>query len=193
MRNKTVGLYFGSFNPIHIGHLAIADYMLHFSEMDELWFVISPQNPYKQQKSLLAEHHRYAMVQLAIEDFAGMKASTAEFKLPKPSYTYLTVAHLQSKYPDIKFSLIMGMDNLAHFHRWKNAKNIAETCGIFVYPRPNCQEGEMLCNPNVTIVDAPLMEISSSMLRQSIQKGKLLKAFFPPKVAQYIEEMHFYS
>lgn len=191
-RIKT-GLYFGSFNPIHIGHLAIANFMLQYSEMDELWFIISPQNPYKKQSSLLPEHHRYQMVQIAVEEYPKMRASNVEFKLPRPSYTYLTVAHLREKYPNRDYTLIMGMDNLQHFHKWKNAHILLDSCQIAVYPRPGHEIAELLGHPKVKLVPAPIMEISSSMLRKSIAEGRKLKAFYPPEVFKYIEEMHFYE
>lgn len=189
---KRIGLYFGSFNPIHVGHMAIANYLLEYGQLDQLWFVISPHNPVKEQAALLSEYHRYEMVMRAIEDFPRMRASSAEFKLPKPSYTYHTVAHLQEKYPHCQFTLIMGMDNLEHFHKWKNYQNMLDTCNIAVYPRPGFTGGEMAGHPKVTIINAPLMEISSSMLRQSIAQGKCLRAFFPHRVFEYIDEMNFY-
>lgn len=191
--HKNIGLYFGSFNPIHIGHLAIANYLLEYSQMDELWFIISPQNPIKEQASLLPEHHRYEMVHRAIENFPRMRASSAEFKLPKPSYTFHTVAHLQEKHPSHRFTLIMGMDNLEHFHKWKNFQNVLDTCDIAVYPRPGYTGGEMIGHPRVSIIAAPLMEVSSSMLRKSISEGKSLRAFFPKGVYEYIDEMNFYK
>lgn len=191
--SKNIGLYFGSFNPIHIGHLAIANYMIEYSSMDELWFVISPQNPMKKQSSLLPEHHRYSMVQLAIEDYPQLRASNIEFKLPKPSYTFLTVAKLQEKHPNYTFTLIMGMDNLAHFHKWNNYQTLLNSCNIAVYPRPGYDGGELINHEKVSIVEAPLMQISSSMLRNSIKEGKSLRSFYPPRVFDFIDEMHFYK
>lgn len=188
-----VGLYFGSFNPIHIGHLAIANYMYEYSDMDQLWFVITPHNPLKKQSGLLADYHRYEMVYRAIEDYPKFRASNIEFSLPKPSYTATTLAYLKEKYPDYTFALIMGCDNLETFQKWRNHDVILNGHELFVYPRPGCQGGEFINHPKVTVVNAPLMEISASLLRKSIKEGKALKAFYPPKVWEYIDEMHFYK
>lgn len=188
------GLFFGSFNPIHIGHLAIANYMVAYAPIDELWFVVSPQNPFKKRRSLLSEYDRLHMVNLAIGDDLRFKASDIEFSMPKPSYTVDTLAYLSEKFPKRKFSLIMGEDNLASFMKWKNPDQLLERYSLLVYPRPNCQAPEDLWqHSNVMRIEAPLMEISSSFIRNSIQEGKDMRFFLPSGVYQYIDEMHFYT
>ncbi len=189
-----VGLFFGSFNPIHIGHLVIANYMVEFTNINQLWFVISPHNPEKVKSSLLNDYQRYEMVCRAIENFPAMQASTIEFTLPQPSYTIHTLTHLQEKYPDKQFSLIMGGDNLGNFHTWKNYKLILENYHLYVYNRPDCTIPEQYKNmPNIHFIDAPLMEISSSFIRHSIRTGKNIRAFMPDVAWQYLDEMNFYK
>ena len=187
-----VGLYFGSFNPIHIGHLAIANYMVAFTEIDQLWFMVSPHNPLKQQSTLLADHHRYEMVYRAIEAYPEFRASNFEFSLPKPSYTINTLTHLQEKYPLHQFVLIMGSDSLDTLTKWKNYEQILELFEIYVYPRPHFMGSEFLSHPHVSLIQSPLMEISASFIRDSIKQGKNIKAFLPTKVWEYIDEMNFY-
>ncbi len=189
---KNIGLFFGSFNPIHIGHLAIANYIVEYSNLDKVWFVISPHNPHKNKASLLADYHRYYMVNLAIEDDARFYASNIEFHLPQPSYTINTLTYLKEKYPEKTFSLIMGADNLKNFHKWKNSEYILNNYEILVYPRPNY---DLITNPypQVKIVNAPLMEISASFIRKAIKAGKDMRYFLHPKVWEYLEEMHFYK
>jgi nicotinate-nucleotide adenylyltransferase len=187
-----VGLYFGSFNPIHIGHLAIANYMVAFTDIDQLWFMVSPQNPLKQQATLLADHHRYEMVYRAVEEFPEFRASNFEFSLPKPSYTINTLTHLKEKYPTFEFVLIMGSDSLESLSKWKNYEQILDQFEIFVYPRPYNSGGEFISHPKVTFVQAPLMEISASFIRDSIKLGKNIKAFLPTKVWEYLDQMNFY-
>lgn len=190
---KKIGLYFGSFNPIHIGHMAVANYMYEYSDMDELWFVISPQNPFKTQKNLLADHHRYALVMQAIERFPQFRASNVEFSMPKPSFTVDTLARLKEMHPETDFALIMGSDNIINFHKWKNYEQVLDFCELFVYPRPGYDGGEMANHPKVKIIEAPVMEISSSYIRSAIKEGKKIPAFVPEKVWEYMEEMHFYK
>jgi nicotinate-nucleotide adenylyltransferase len=187
-----IGLYFGSFNPIHIGHLAIANYMVEFTDIDQLWFMVSPQNPLKQQSTLLADHHRYEMVYRAVQEFPKCRASNFESSLPKPSYTINTLAHLKEKYPNYQFQLIMGSDSLETLPKWKNYEQILEQYKIVVYPRPKGTDSELLLHANVQLVKAPLMEISASFIRESIKAGKNIKAFLPLKVWEYIDEMNFY-
>ncbi|CAN5434919.1 nicotinate (nicotinamide) nucleotide adenylyltransferase [soil metagenome] len=188
-----IGLFFGSFNPIHIGHLVLANYMLEFTELERIWFVISPHNPLKEKKTLLNDNHRLQLVRLAIGEHNKMKASNIEFKLPQPSYTVNTLAHLADKYPDHEFSLIMGMDNLSSFTKWKNYEYILEHHKIFVYPRPGYESGELRNHPSVRITEAPLLEISSSFLRNAIKEKKDVRFYFPLAVWEYLKEMHFYE
>lgn len=192
-KTKNVGLYFGSFNPIHTGHLILANYMVEYTEIDELWFVVSPQNPFKKTNSLLSEIHRFAMVDRAIEGDDRFKASKIEFKLPKPSYTTDTLAHLTEKFPFIEFSLIMGADNLTYLHKWKNADFLIKNHTIYVYPRPNAKQGEYHNHQNIKLVDAPQIEISASFIRKAIREKKDVSWFLPNGTAQYIEEMNFYK
>ena len=187
------GLYFGSFNPIHNGHLAIANYMREFTDLDEVWFVISPQNPFKSKQNMLPDYQRLELVELAIDDTPGFRASNIEFQLPKPSYTVDTLAYLYDKYPDKEFVLIMGSDNLVNFHKWKNFNEILRYHQIYVYPRPNTPDTTLMANPKIKITEAPLMEISSSFIRKAIKEKKDVRFFLPPKVWNYIKEMHFYE
>ncbi len=187
-----VGLFFGSFNPIHIGHLAIANYMVEYSDMDKVWFVVSPQNPFKKKKGLLAEYHRLRLVDIAIEDDLRFKASNVEFSMPQPSYTIDTLAYLKDQYPEIDFVLIMGEDNLKTLHKWKNAEQIINHYQIYVYPRDNETVNNQTYD-NVKLIKAPLMELSSSFIRQAIKDKKDVRYYMHPKVAEYIKEMHFYE
>ncbi|NJB36571.1 nicotinate (nicotinamide) nucleotide adenylyltransferase [Croceivirga sp. JEA036] len=193
---KKVGLYFGTFNPIHIGHLIIANHMAEFSDLDEVWFVITPQSPFKVKKSLLDNHHRLRMVEEAIEDnYPKLKASTIEFNLPQPNYTVDTLVHLGEKYGDkYHFSLMMGEDNLKSFHKWKNYEVILEHHDVYVYPR--ISEGEVnhqfINHPKVHRVAAPIVEISSTFIRKNHKLGKNIKPLLPPKVWTYLDEMNFY-
>ncbi len=189
------GLYFGSFNPIHIGHLAIANYILEFTDLSELWFVLSPHNPLKKKSTLLDDRQRLEMVRLALGDDQRFRVSDIEFKLPQPSYTIDTLAYLEEKFPEREFALIMGSDNLKTLHKWKNIDNILKNYQIFVYPRPGFSADEKALKvPNkITITRAPLMEISSVFIRKAIKNGKDVQYFLPEKVYEYIREMHFYE
>ena len=187
-----IGLFFGSFNPIHIGHLAIANYMVEFTDLDKVWFVISPHNPLKQKKTLLTDIHRLQMVRLAIEFDNRFKASSIEFDLPQPSYTINTLTYLKEQYPENEFILIMGSDGLSTFHKWKNYKQLIANYQRYVYPRPDT-EAEYLQNlENGKVVEAPLIEISSTFIREAIADGKDVRYFLPEKVWQYIDEMNFF-
>lgn len=190
---KTTGLFFGSFNPIHTGHLILANYMLSFAGLDEVWFVISPQNPFKQKESLLADHHRYYMLNLAVEDNARFMACDIEFKMPKPSYTIDTLTWLKEKYPGRDFVLLIGSDQLPSFHKWKNYERILEYYKLYVYPRPNGDAGEYSGHPSVKRFDAPMLDISSTFLREAIKNKKDVRYLIPDKVYQHILEMHFYE
>lgn len=200
MGKKRIGLYFGTFNPIHIGHLIIANYVVEFSELDEVWFVVTPHNPHKKKKSLLEDYHRLAMVEMAIEEYPRLKASNVEFNLPQPNYTVNTLAVLEEKYPSYHFSLIMGEDNLESLHRWKNYRVILERHKIYVYPRVygDFEKKEVPAVlqefPNAIIkVDAPIMELSSTFIRNAIETKRDIRAMLPRKVWEYIELMNFYK
>lgn len=190
---KKTGLLFGSFNPIHIGHLMIAGYMYEFSDLDELWFVVSPLNPLKEQKSLLADHHRLEMVNLAIEDDNRFRSCNIEFKLPKPSYTINTLTYLQDKYPEREFVIISGTDIFPTFHKWKNWQQLLEFYTFYVYPRPGSQDHELTKHPSVKVFNAPMVEISASFIREAIREGKNMSYYLPDKTFKYIQEMHFYK
>ena len=190
---KKTGLFFGSFNPIHVGHLIIANHMVEHTDLDEVWFVISPHNPLKKKSTLLADHHRYAMVNLAVEDNRKLWASNIEFGLSQPSYTVHTLAFLEEKYPEKEFVLIMGGDNLASLHRWKNYEHILENYSIMVYPRPGEKLPELVNHKHVQVVEAPLMQISSSFIRKSIKAGKSVEYILSDRVFKYLSEMHFYQ
>jgi nicotinate-nucleotide adenylyltransferase len=192
--NKKIGLYFGTFNPIHIGHLAIANHMVEFSNLDEIWLVVTPHNPHKKKATLLADNHRLAMVRIALEDYPKLKASTIEFDLPQPNYTVNTLAYLEEKYPKQDFSLIMGEDNLKSFHKWKNYQVILDRYSIYVYPRISSGniENQFTKHPKITKVDAPIMEISSTFIRKSIKEGKNIRPLLPENVWTYLDEMRFY-
>jgi nicotinate-nucleotide adenylyltransferase len=187
------GLFFGSFNPIHIGHLIVAAYMREFSDLDQVWFVISPHNPLKEKKTLLADHHRLMLVKTALEEDPKLKASDIEFKMPQPSYTIDTLTYLSEKYPDHEFVLIGGTDILGSFHKWKNYQLILNNYQIYIYNRPGYEDGDFANYPSIKYFEAPLMEISSSFIRNAIKEGKDVQYMLPPKVWKYICEMHFYE
>ncbi|MDP6908715.1 MAG: nicotinate (nicotinamide) nucleotide adenylyltransferase [Flavobacteriales bacterium] len=189
---KKVGLFFGSFNPIHIGHMIIASFIADNTDLKEIWFVVSPHNPLKQKKSLLKDHHRLQLVVRAVENDPRFKASDIEFHLEQPSYTTNTLAHLKEKYPKTEFTLLMGGDNLASLHRWKNYEAILENYAIVVYSRPTHDVSEVIDNGNITVLDAPQMNISSSHIRRSIAEGKNVKYLMPTEAWQYLDEMNFY-
>jgi len=188
-----IGLYFGTYNPIHIGHLAIANYMVEFTDIDQLWFVVSPQNPHKEKKNLLDDYQRLEMVYRAIEGDDRLRASNIEFNLPKPSYTVDTLAYLKDQHPSYDFVILMGSDNLESFHKWKNYEIILENYSVIVYPRPGFNRSKVEVHKNITIAEeAPSMEISASFIRKAIKTGKDVRHFLPAKTWQYLEEMNFY-
>jgi len=194
-----IGLYFGSFNPVHIGHIAIAGYMKEFTDLDQVWFVVSKQNPLKKKSSLLADHHRLYLVELAAGDNDTLKPCDIEFRLPAPSYTADTMAWLTEKYPNHNFVLVMGEDNLYTLHKWKNAVELVNRFPLYVYPRPDTLKkknellDEILTKAKVKRVSAPLMDISGTFIRNGIKKGKDMSYFLHPEVWKYIVEMHFYE
>lgn len=188
-----IGLFFGSFNPIHVGHMVLANYMLEFTDITKIWFVVSPHNPFKKKESLLDERQRLRMVQLAIGDNNKLSACDIEFKLAQPSYTIDTLVYLKEKYPTYRFSLIMGADNLESFPKWKNYEAILKHHSIYIYPRPGHNGGALSSHPKITLTEAPLIEISSTVIRKAIKEKKDMRYFLPYHVWQYIEEMHFYE
>lgn len=188
-----IGLFFGSFNPIHIGHMALANYMVEFTDMEQVWFVISPHNPLKEKSSLLHQNQRLYMVNVAIEDDVRFKSSTIEFDMPQPSYTINTLVHLKEKYPKHNFSLIIGQDNLENFHKWKNYEEILKKYKLYVYPRPGAKSTELEQHPNVVLTQAPVIEISSTFIREAIKNKKDIRHFLPEKAWQYIDEMNLYK
>jgi nicotinate-nucleotide adenylyltransferase len=192
---KTVktGLFFGSFNPIHIGHLILAEYMVEHAGLKNVWFIVSPQNPLKEKKTLLADHHRLALVNIATEDDPRFRSSNIEFHMPQPSYTIDTLTYLSEKYPDHHFVLIGGMDILPSFHKWKNHEELLSQYELYIYNRPGYQAGEYSEHEKIRFFDAPLIEISASFIRASIRKGLDVRYMLPPKVYEYIREMHFYE
>ena len=188
-----VGLYFGSFNPIHHGHLLIANYILDHSNLDQIWFVVSPQNPLKASNSLLNEYHRLFLVKTAVEGENKLKASDIEFKLPKPSYTADTMAYLQEKYPDHEFSIVMGSDSFQNLPKWKNFEWLLRNYPIYVYKRPGHEN--LISYPQarqINILDAPLLPISATHIRKNIRDGKSIRYLVPDAVKAEIERNHYY-
>jgi nicotinate-nucleotide adenylyltransferase len=193
--NKRIGLFFGTFNPIHIGHLIIANHLVEFSELDEVWMVVTPHNPHKEKKTLLDDIHRLSMVRLALEAYPKLKASNVEFDLPQPNYTVNTLAYLEEKYPENQFCLIMGEDNLKSFGKWKNYDVILERYAIYVYPRisEGSIETKFHDHVHITKLNAPIMELSSTHIRKSIEAGKNIRPMLPFEVWKYVDEMNFYK
>lgn len=202
-----IGLYFGTFNPIHVGHLVIANYMAEFTELDQVWLVVTPHNPLKDKSNLLNDRHRFALVQEAIDDNPKLKVTDVEFNLPKPSYTITTLTYLNEKYPKHEFSLIMGEDNLRTFHKWFNHEVILKKHKMFVYPRVLTMQEEQevhsisrdflnnyRTHKNVIICeDAPVMKVSSSFIREAIKQGKDVRYLLTEPVYKYIDEMNLYK
>ncbi|MBM3169969.1 MAG: nicotinate-nucleotide adenylyltransferase [Bacteroidetes bacterium] len=186
-----IGLYFGSFNPIHMGHLIIAQTLYQRSALDQVWFVVSPQNPFKLQESLAHELDRLRMVELAVDDNFDFRASDVEFRMPKPSYTIDTLTYLSEKHPQHSFSLFMGSDNLNHFPKWKNYQAILEHYPVIVYPRPGTFQ--KMEHPSISYVEAPLLDISATFIRQSIQAGFSVKYLLPERVEDYIRIKKLYQ
>tara|TARA_R110002033_G_scaffold63979_4_gene114999 strand:+ start:4310 stop:4888 length:579 start_codon:yes stop_codon:yes gene_type:complete len=189
-----VGLYFGTFNPIHVGHLTIANHLAEHSDLDQIWFVVTPLSPFKKKSSLLDNYHRLEMVYLATKEYNKLKPSDIEFGLKQPNFTIDTLTYLFEKFPEHDFSLIMGEDNLKSFHKWKNYELILENHSIYVYPRISNGKIDTQFNdhPKIIKVDAPIMEISSTFIRNEIKDGKNVRPMLPENVWQFIDEMNFY-
>lgn len=187
-----IGLYFGSFNPIHIGHLIIANYVLNSTDLEKIWLVVSPRNPFKPGNTLLNEYNRLHLVQVAIEEDVRLKASDVEFTLPKPSYTSVTLAHLTEKYPEHEFVIIMGGDSFQNLSKWKNAEYITDNFQIYVYPRPGFVL-PAVHSANVTVVDAPLLQLSATGIRDFIKQGSSVRYMLPEKVREEIEKSGYYK
>jgi nicotinate-nucleotide adenylyltransferase len=192
MSKRNIGLFFGSFNPIHIGHLIIANFMATQTDLDEIWLVVSPQNPLKQKNSLARDHDRLHLVHLAIDDNPNLRATDVEFRLPKPSYTIDTLAVLKEKHSDYSFSLIMGGDNLKTFHKWKNYELLLRDHDIYVYKRPEYELGELADHSRVKLFDAPLMNISASYIRKCIKEDKSVRYLVPEPVYEYLSMSNMY-
>ena len=190
-----IGLYFGTFNPIHIGHLIIANHMAEHSDLDQIWMVVTPHNPHKKKSTLLDDYHRLHMVHLATEDYPKIQPSDIEFKLPQPNYTVNTLAHLHEKFPKHEFSLIMGEDNLNSLHKWKNYEVILQNHAIYIYPRFNSGaiDGQFVNHPKIQRVGAPVIELSSTFIRENIKNGKNIVPMLPNKVWEYVEHNNFYK
>jgi nicotinate-nucleotide adenylyltransferase len=188
-----IGLYPGSFNPVHIGHMVIAGYMAEFAGLDEVWMVVSPRNPLKLTNDMLQDYHRLGLVKLAIGDNKKLRASDVEFKLTKPSYTINTVQHLKEKFPSNEFVLIVGEDNLATFDKWKDYEELLKLCMVYVYPRLNVEKTKFHVHPKIKMIkEVPVMEISATFIRERIKNKKDIRYMLPDAVWRSIEENRFY-
>lgn len=187
-----IGLYFGSFNPVHIGHCIIASHMVQNTNLEKVWLVVSPQNPFKESASLLNEYHRLHLVKLAVENEINIKASDIEFYLPRPSYTIDTLTYLKEKHPEHEFSIIIGSDGLQNFHKWKNAAVLAKDYTLYVYKRFGFEIVNPL-NARIEMAEAPLLQISSTHIREMIKKSKSVRYLVPDKVLEEIELYHYYK
>jgi nicotinate-nucleotide adenylyltransferase len=188
-----IGLLFGSFNPIHTGHLLIANYMVEYTKLDKIWFVVSPQNPFKVNDELLDENLRLKMIEMAIADDDRFEACNIEFGMPKPNYTYLTLTTLTQKYPEHEFTPIIGGDNLQSFHLWKNYESILENYQLFVYRRAGFHENPLLANhKKISLYEVPLLNISSTYIRETLQAGKSIRYLVPKVVKEFIDQNNLY-
>jgi len=188
-----IGLFFGTYNPVHIGHMVIANYMVEFTDLEQVWMVVTPKNPFKQKESMLKDYDRLHLMRLAIGEDSRLRSSDIEFGLPQPNYTVTTLAYLKEKYVQHQFALIMGADNLNFFHKWRNHEVILENHELYVYPRLDANEGGKLRKHyKVNYVEAPIMKISSSFIRKAIAEGKNVSHYMPKAVAEYVDEMNFY-
>ena len=190
---KRIGIYSGSFNPIHHGHVMLANYLVEFSDLDELWFVVTPQNPLKKKEDLLADEERLKMVQLAVGDDPRFRVSDIEMHLPTPSYTINTLTALSEQYPDCQFVFICGMDSLQNLKNWREYQRILDNYELLVFPREGYDGGDLIHNPSVTVLKTPILEISSTFIRQSIKEGRDVRHFMPERAFRYMKENRFYE
>ena len=190
-----IGLFFGTFNPIHVGHLIIGNHIVEYSDLDQVWFVVTPQSPFKTKASMLDNRQRFEMVYRATKDYLNLKPSDIEFNMPQPNYTINTLAYIKEKYPDHEFALIMGEDNLKNFHKWKNYELILNDHHIYVYPRLSLESIQTKFDNHNHIhkVDAPIIELSSTFIRNSRKEGKNVRPMLPEHVWEYLDEMNFYK
>ena len=188
-----IGLFFGTFNPIHTGHMIVGSVMLESTDLSRIWFVVSPHNPFKKRNNLLHEQDRLDLVRAAVYDNYDMEVSDIEFSLPKPSYTIDTLTYLEEKYPDKEFGLIVGQDNLSSFNKWKNADRILERYQLYVYPRPNARDSQLVDHESVHMIDAPKVDISATFIRNFIREGKSIQYLVPQPVADMIRDRGLYS
>jgi nicotinate-nucleotide adenylyltransferase len=187
-----IGLYFGSFNPVHVAHLIIANHVLNETDIEKIWFVVSPQNPFKSEQNLLNEYHRLYLVKKATEDDNRIKASDIEFSLPKPSYTTTTLAYLKEKNPEHEFCIIMGSDSFQNLHKWKNYEVIVKDYEVYVYLRPGFVATNHV-NAKLHTMDAPLLQLSATQIRQYIKEGKSIRYLVPENVREEIEKGGYYK
>lgn len=192
---KKIGLYFGTFNPIHIGHLILANHFAETTDLDEVWLVVTPQNPMKRKDSILDNHHRLELVYKATYDYPKLRPSDIEFGLPMPNYTINSLTHIEEKYPDKQFVLLMGEDNLVSFPKWKNYELILERYELYVYPRKTDRTipKQFQNNPKINLIDAPQIELSSSAIRKAIKANQNIRPLLPPESWLYLDEMNFYK
>tara|TARA_B100000963_G_scaffold350522_1_gene360874 strand:- start:391 stop:972 length:582 start_codon:yes stop_codon:yes gene_type:complete len=192
---KNIGLFFGSFNPIHLGHLAVAEFFAQNTNLEEVWLVVSPQSPLKEKNTLMENHHRLSMVQLAIEDKLNLKACTEEFDLPSPNYTINTLNHLKKKYPQYQFTLLLGQDNIVHFDRWKAYRKILEQFQLYVYPRTQSDKirASLLNHSNIVYFEASLLNVSATEIRNALKNKKLLADLLPQKIQDYLRKFNLYQ
>lgn len=181
-----IGLYSGSFNPVHHGHVMLANYLVEFSDLDELWFVVSPQNPLKKREDLMKDEDRLKMVELALEGDSRLKVSDIEMSLPLPSYTINTLRALSERYPHDQFVFICGMDSLQGMYRWREYQSILDNYELLVFPRKGYDGGELIHHRHVKVLETPVIEVSSTFIRNSMKAGKDVRHFMPEKAYQYL-------
>ena len=190
---KKVGIYSGSFNPIHHGHVMLANYLVEFSDLDELWFVVTPQNPLKKKEDLLDDDERLKMVQLAVGDDPRFHVSDIEMHLPTPSYTINTLTALSEQHPDCEFIFICGMDSLQNLKNWREYQKILDNYELLVFPREGFDGGDLINYPSVNVLKTPIIEVSSTFIRNCVKEGRDMRHFMPEKAFQYMQEHHFYE